>query len=73
MSPCDSSVFTEGYLSTTLDKRKQFDSFVFNIRLLPTTTDHKEYQTYSEQKSGQTGMLKILYVLVNFSCKYVCD
>ena len=63
LSPCDSSVFNEGFLSTTLDRKggtNQFDSSEFNIRLLSTTLDCKEHQTSNEQKSGQTGTLCII-------------
>lgn len=63
LSPCDSSVFNEGFLSTTLDRKghtNQLDSSEFRVRLLSATLDCKEHQISSEQKSGQTGMCIIL-------------
>ena len=63
LSPCDSSVFSEGFLSTTLDRKghtNQFNSSEFSIRLLSTTLDCNEHQNSSEQKSEQTGMCIIV-------------
>ena len=60
MSPCDSAVFSEGYLSTTLDRKgqkDQFDSPVISEGVLSVTLLRKGCQSSSEQKSKQSGML----------------
>lgn len=53
-SPCDSAVFTEGYFSTTLDRKDRKDSSVFSEGYLSTTLDRKDPQTSSEQKAGMS-------------------
>ena len=65
MSPCDSAVFSEGYLSTTIDRqdiKKRRDSSEFRVRLISNSSDYKEHQTSSEKKSWQTGMYRITSV-----------
>lgn len=55
MSPCDSAVFSEGYLSTTLD-RKDRKSSVTSEDVLSITFIRKGQPTSSDQKTEQPGM-----------------